>query len=526
MAEPMQTDLATRLLAEGFSRTTPDVETLTDPIANTPIILTLDQLRPFDLNPRITRNPLYDELKASIRERGLDTAPAVTRRPGASHYIIRNGGNTRLAILNELWAETRDERFYRIACVFRPWPPRGDIVALTGHLAENEFHGRLSFIERALGVGKALDLYEAELGQEISQSELARRLSADGFPVQQSQISRMQDAVRWLLPAIPNVLYGGLGRPQVERLAVLRRASERIWTRRAADRAMGIDFPTLFQEVLMQFDGDPDAFAVQRVQDELIGQMAAALQVNYELLQLEIETPESRLHHDIIDRLPSMLTDVDGTSAASPVQSDLDAQEERSRKLPPEPASEQDAATPPPVPAQTTERLQAIQQLIAQSSLDDKSSDPAQDQAVMVEPMAEPAALTQDRAGSTASDPAEAIRARITLLAREIATEAGVEDAVAPAPDGLGYRCTLDASPSAEISATGAAVLRLLSALGPNDSATDHSTQSLGSLLCGGPTSHSPVHRLSDGGLARLLRIIRAARRLHDLAQAAAARDH
>lgn len=32
----------------------------------------LDQLRPFDLNPRITRNPEYDEIKESIRHRGLD----------------------------------------------------------------------------------------------------------------------------------------------------------------------------------------------------------------------------------------------------------------------------------------------------------------------------------------------------------------------------------------------------------------------------------------------------------------------
>jgi len=539
MAEPTPADLTARLLAEGFSRTTPDATALSDPIANTPIVLTLDQLRPFDLNPRITRNPLYDELKASIRERGLDTAPAVTRRPGASHYIIRNGGNTRLAILNELWSETRDERFFRIACLFRPWSPRGDIVALTGHLAENELHGRLSFIERALGVGKALELYQAELGQEISQSELARRLTADGFPVQQSHISRMQDAVRWLLPAIPNVLYGGLGRPQIERLTVLRRAAERVWARRAVGLEAGIDFPTLFQDVLVQFDGDPDAFAVQRVQDELVGQMAAVLQVNYELLQLEIDTPDPRPHRESLDRLPSVSADTDTLASARPAPdgfgADLqatagsmpsgnrtpatDSAAETQANRPPSsaaPTPEEDASTPSSVPAQTTERLESIRQLIAQS-LGNESGSPVRDHPVTAQSDTAPAAPAEVREEAPAPAPAEALRDRIATLAREIAAEAGVDDAVTPAPDGLGYRCTLGVSPPGTIDATGEAVLGLLSALGRHDAATPSSLpHTLGALLCGAPPPGSAVRRLSNRGLARLLHLIRAARRLHD----------
>src|SRR3546814_13670982 len=83
-------------------------------------------------------------------------------------YIIRNGGNTRLAILRELWSETKEERFFRIACLFRPWPARGEIVALTGHLAENELRGGLTFIERALGIEKARAFYEQESGKALS----------------------------------------------------------------------------------------------------------------------------------------------------------------------------------------------------------------------------------------------------------------------------------------------------------------------------------------------------------------------
>lgn len=81
----------------------------------------LDQLRAFDLNPRITRNPNYDEIKESIRYRGLEHPPQITQRPGDSFYIIANGGNTRLAILNDLWLETHDKKFWSITCHFRKW---------------------------------------------------------------------------------------------------------------------------------------------------------------------------------------------------------------------------------------------------------------------------------------------------------------------------------------------------------------------------------------------------------------------
>ncbi len=93
-------------MSDGFGRAGPVAGALTDPVADTPMVVTLDELRPYELDPRLTRNPLYDEIKASIRERGLDAPPPITRRPGSDHYIIRNGGNTRPAILRELWAET------------------------------------------------------------------------------------------------------------------------------------------------------------------------------------------------------------------------------------------------------------------------------------------------------------------------------------------------------------------------------------------------------------------------------------
>src|SRR5258708_39658830 len=118
-------DIEDKLLAASFERASPAVEALSDPIADTPMVVTLDQLRPYELDPRVTRNPRYDDIKASIRERGLDAPPAITRRPGAPAYIIRNGGNTRVAILREVWGETTDDRLFRIHCLVWTCPVRG-----------------------------------------------------------------------------------------------------------------------------------------------------------------------------------------------------------------------------------------------------------------------------------------------------------------------------------------------------------------------------------------------------------------
>ena len=51
------------------------------PLSEIPMLLTLDQLRPNPDNPRTSRNPKYDEIKASIRSSGLDSVPKATRDP-------------------------------------------------------------------------------------------------------------------------------------------------------------------------------------------------------------------------------------------------------------------------------------------------------------------------------------------------------------------------------------------------------------------------------------------------------------
>nr|WP_202127961.1 ParB family protein [Pseudomonas aeruginosa] len=534
--------MAANLLASGFERNGPSVAALSDPIADTPMVVTLDQLRPYDHDPRVTRNPAYEDIKASIRERGLDAPPAITRRPGEPHYIIRNGGNTRLAILRELWSETKDERFFRIPCLFRPWPQRGEVVMLTGHLAENELRGGLSFIERALGVEKAREFYEQEMGrdsgQPLSQSELARRLTADGFPLPQSHISRMQDAVHYLLPAIPTLLYGGLGRHQVERLAVLRKACERTWERRALRRNLSMDFATLFQDVLAQFDTQPDNFSPQRVQDELVGQMAELLEADYDTLALEVDDSESRQR--------ALTSEPAAPNPATPVAPAAPAITPQLPPAAPTPRGTSPAAPPaetpsaPPAaapndrdgqrderlqghivtPAPTTERLQSIQRMVA-DQLGDKLPDFKADvlRAIPVQvgglfPISdvwyiEPGLDVPDR-----------LRVHIAQFAREIAEEAAVADHIEASDGGIGFVCVTPAVGQANVlPAFARAVLTLLHALSVAPaSATGLDRARLADDL--GPLLHGHgglATRLSDAGLVKLFRLLRLARRLLDL---------
>ncbi|HBO0859788.1 ParB family protein [Pseudomonas aeruginosa] len=549
-------DLAGKLLSEGFTSNAPLVGTLTDPIAETQVIATLDELAPYELDPRLTRNPRYDEIKESIRERGLDAPLVITRRPGGKHYIIRNGGNTRLAILRELWTETKDERCFRIPCLFRPWSERGEIVALTGHLAENELHGGLSFIERALGVQQARELYEQETGKQLSQSELARRLKGDGYPVPQPHISRMQEAIQYLLPAIPTVLYAGLGRHQVEQLTSLRRAAERVWAARSTETGQSLDFPTLFQDVLTLFDSTAGNFSVQRVQDELIGQMVDLLHIEYDTLAFEItdsdrrwqvlsaeptSTPESSATAPMPKQLPPPApeaapepvpaTPETSPEPSSPRASTSSGQTVQHTQEEPQAGEDHRAAMLQEhivSPAGTTERLQSIQRLVADhtgEALPDFESNVLQSIPVQAGGLFPITDLWYIE--PTLDDP-ERLRMHIAQFAREIASEAGIQEFIESCENGTGFLCQLH-DVSAVADPRSRAILALLYVLsapylpaGLVTNGIDASilTENLGILLQGSPTAtgskDSKPQRLSDTSLVKLFRLIRLTRHLWD----------
>ncbi|EGI8908819.1 hypothetical protein IG666_001048 [Salmonella enterica] len=261
------------------------------PTSEMPMVLTLDEMAPNPDNPRTTRNPKYDEIKESIRIRGLDTVPKVTKNPDipGSPYIFSDGGNTRYAILRELYEETQDASFYRIHVLFKPWP--GRLKCLLGHLAENDVRGDLTFIDRALGVRKARSIHEETLGREVTLRELSELLKLEGYPIHNSMISRMEHTVEFLYPYMPELLSSGLGKHQIEQLLSLRTCIEKVWKLHCTEVETESDVNTVFGEVCSQFD-DPELYSFEMFRDELIGHLIKALphpSLNYERWLIELD---------------------------------------------------------------------------------------------------------------------------------------------------------------------------------------------------------------------------------------------
>lgn len=263
-------EMTAQLKKPGPALRTQRVEKMTAPLAEMGMQVTLDQVRPYDHNPRTERNPKYDEIKESIRQVGLKQPPPVTQRPGDDKFMISDGGNTRLAILNELYEETGDERFYRFWCVYRPWLT--EELALAGHLSENENRSDLSWIEKALGVSELKRLLEENEGEALSQRELVRRFSELGFSVSQSHISRMLYTVEHFWPTLPITLRSGLGQPQIQKLIAYRETCLEIWKR--CNAKAEADFASAWHGILSQFDyEDQTELPWSIVEDRLLGML-------------------------------------------------------------------------------------------------------------------------------------------------------------------------------------------------------------------------------------------------------------
>ncbi|EDU6369298.1 TPA: ParB family protein [Salmonella enterica subsp. houtenae] len=268
------------------------------PTSEMPMILTLDEVAPNPDNPRTTRNPKYDEIKDSIRARGLDTVPKVTKNPDlpGSPYIFSDGGNTRYAILRELFAETQDERFYRFHVLFKPWP--GRLECLVGHLAENDVRGDLTFIDKALGIRKARAIHEETLGRPVTLRELSDLLREQGYPIHNSMISRMEHTVKYLYPYMPELLDSGLGKPQIISLLNMRSDALNVWQKYSVGTEPENSFDNVFGHTCEQFD-DPELYSPGVFRDELIGNLIQALphpSLNYDrwLIELDPKTQNQR----------------------------------------------------------------------------------------------------------------------------------------------------------------------------------------------------------------------------------------
>jgi len=160
------------------------------------IRLRVSEVDAYDDNPRTEPNGKYAEIRESIRVRGLDHRLVVTKRPGASRYMLAKGGKTRLEILQELAAE--DPRFeYQD---FDVVPYKSESELLVAHIVENNQRDGMSFWDTANGYLKLRDKRSRELGREISLKDFAAELKSQGLDADRLALGDFDFLVNELAP--------------------------------------------------------------------------------------------------------------------------------------------------------------------------------------------------------------------------------------------------------------------------------------------------------------------------------------
>lgn len=163
------------------------------------LVLHVNDIDQYDRNPRTAPNAAYEDMKASIKAaRAIVQKLTVTRRPGAARYMIHAGGNTRLAILKELWAETQDEVFGVQAVMFEPWVAESRTYA--AHLIENTKRAEMTFWDRATGSVRLREDLERESGESYSQRRLVEAFAEVGYGVSRGMVQQYEYAVAFLAP--------------------------------------------------------------------------------------------------------------------------------------------------------------------------------------------------------------------------------------------------------------------------------------------------------------------------------------
>jgi ParB family protein of integrating conjugative element (PFGI_1 class) len=231
-----------------------------DPVQTQLLVVALDQIRPYEGNPRTADNAAFERIRESIRAAGLDNPIPITRRPGDRYFTVAAGGNTRLKALESLHREalkagdaTAAARFAQVPCHFKPWV--SDIEVLAAHLRENDLREGLLFIDHARAVLLLKSLLEREIGVEYSYRQWEAKLRELGHWISRRDLKRMEYAVLRLEPVIPQALKAGLGPRWIDRIHGLDKAYKSYWDRLPVETARS-PFDPLFLDALNLCDGE------------------------------------------------------------------------------------------------------------------------------------------------------------------------------------------------------------------------------------------------------------------------------
>ena len=149
----------------------------------------------YDRNPRRLPNDLYNEIKESIKVRGIESALFVTKRPGTDRYMLAKGGKTRLLILQEL-AKEDPAKWSRHT--FEEVPYVNELDVLAAHFVENTGRSQMCFWDFSEGLADLRGELSKEQGKPISQSAFPQRLAEMGITIERRDIMNAEFALEVL----------------------------------------------------------------------------------------------------------------------------------------------------------------------------------------------------------------------------------------------------------------------------------------------------------------------------------------
>lgn len=224
---------------------------------NALLTLPIESIDEYDKNPRREFNPNYHKIKESISNNGLNQPLVVTRRPSCKNYMIFKGGNTRLAVLRELYEETGDRKFQFVPCSYLPWTGE-ESEAIIGHLQENQMRKSLCFVDRARGVANAIGYLKSELNHEqMSLRQMREQFTRKGYSITLGTLSLMLYMSETIESNLPHTLVKGIGRPQVQKIRNLELTSQKVCSEFAVEKD---EHYHLFRNVLKSYSGSTWVF--------------------------------------------------------------------------------------------------------------------------------------------------------------------------------------------------------------------------------------------------------------------------
>ena len=152
------------------------------PFGTSVIRLKVSDVDFYERNPRTEANPLFKDIKASIKARGLDQMLVVTKRPGSTKYVLAKGGKTRLLALRELASED-PANWLQQDFLVKPFKSESDLLA--AHLVENIQRSDMTFWDTAKGLVDMRDELEKELEVDLTIKDFAVHLRGTGLDTQE-----------------------------------------------------------------------------------------------------------------------------------------------------------------------------------------------------------------------------------------------------------------------------------------------------------------------------------------------------